>query len=83
VEFRASGLSVDDLKALLAESEAYIRYALDTISFEDLGKSRPAPGRPGREFTVGWSLLHALEHAGLHLGHAQITRQLWDQQPAS
>jgi hypothetical protein len=23
-------------------------------------------------------LLHALEHANLHLGHIQITRQLWE-----
>jgi hypothetical protein len=28
---------------------------------------------------VGWALLHALEHTAIHLGHIQITQQLWDQ----
>ena len=29
--------------------------------------------------TCGWALLHALDHAYLHLGHVQITCQLWRQ----
>jgi hypothetical protein len=29
---------------------------------------------------IAWSLLHALEHTALHLGHMQLTRQLWEQQ---
>jgi ankyrin repeat protein len=28
---------------------------------------------------VAWCLAHALEHTALHLGHMQITRQLWEQ----
>jgi hypothetical protein len=29
--------------------------------------------------TGGWALLHALEHAYLHLGHIQLTCQMWRQ----
>jgi len=29
---------------------------------------------------VAWALLHALDHTAQHLGHMQITRQLWDQE---
>jgi hypothetical protein len=35
--------------------------------------------RDGHEFTMAWALLHALDHATLHLGQIQITRQLWEQ----
>jgi uncharacterized damage-inducible protein DinB len=36
----------------------------------------------GREYTLGWCVLHAIEHAALHLGHMQLTRQLWEAQNA-
>jgi len=26
---------------------------------------------------VAWAILHALEHTGIHLGHIQVTQQLW------
>jgi hypothetical protein len=29
--------------------------------------------------TVAWAVLHAVDHTALHLGHIQITRQLWEQ----
>ena len=29
--------------------------------------------------SCGWALLHALEHAYLHLGHLQLTCQMWRQ----
>lgn len=31
-----------------------------------------------RTFTVRWCILHAIEHSALHLGHMQLTRQMWD-----
>lgn len=33
--------------------------------------------------TVAWRLAHALEHTALHLGHMEITRQLWEQNSLS
>lgn len=77
-EFAAKGFSADALKAKLTESSAYIQYALGKINMDDFGKMMPAPGRD-RQFGLGWSILHALEHIAMHTGHAQMTRQLWDQ----
>ena len=85
-EFRANGLELAALKHQLDETEAYVRAGVARLELADLDKMCPAPGRRVRpdsedlrEFRLGWSLLHTLEHAGMHLGHAQITRQLWDQ----
>lgn len=81
VEFEARGWTHDELKARFASLEAYAREALARITLDDLATVRTAPRSDGsvREFTAGWALLHALEHTGLHLGHAQITRQMWEQ----
>ena len=80
-EFRARGLSEAELKARFAALEAYVEGALSRLTLADLAAVRVInSGTPHqREITVGWALLHALEHTGIHLGHAQITRQLWQQ----
>ncbi len=80
-EFRAQGLSAADLKARFAALESYAQGAAERLSVTDMAAIRSISNREGkvREVTVGWALLHALEHTGLHLGHAQITRQLWQQ----
>jgi uncharacterized damage-inducible protein DinB len=31
----------------------------------------------GRTVTVRWGILHIIDHTALHLGHMQITYQLW------
>jgi hypothetical protein len=77
-EFKARGLSNTELKARFAALEAYVAGALARVTVADLAAIRPIPGRDAQT-TVGWGLLHALEHTGLHTGHAQITRQLWEQ----
>jgi hypothetical protein len=77
-EFRASGLDAPTLTTRLDETLAHSRGVLDGLTFEELEGLRVSP-RDGREFTVAWALAHALEHTALHLGHMQITRQLWDQ----
>jgi len=85
-EFAAQGWTLAQLKAKLDETEVYIRVGVARLTLDDLARMCPAPGRRVRpdsdelrQFRLGWSLLHALEHTALHLGHAQITRQLWDQ----
>ncbi|MCA9947468.1 MAG: DUF664 domain-containing protein [Anaerolineales bacterium] len=30
-----------------------------------------------REVPVRWGILHVIDHTALHLGHIQITAQLW------
>jgi uncharacterized damage-inducible protein DinB len=75
-EFKIRDLGMGAIKKRLDDSLAYARKTLEKLTLQDLEESRTSP-RDGRKFTVAWALLHTLEHATLHLGHIQITRQLW------
>jgi len=77
-EFRTRGLEVSALLQRLDASLAYARRALDRLDLTHLSEARTEP-REGRVYTVAWALLHALEHTGVHTGHIQIVRQLWDE----
>ena len=77
-EFRVQGVEMDVLKKRLADNLEYAHNVLDKMSLQDLESARVSPNNE-REYTVAWALLHALEHASLHLGQIQITRQLWEQ----
>ena len=81
-EFRVQGLDAAALENRLADTLVYTRGVLETLTLEDLETIRISP-RDGRRFTVAWSLAHALEHTAIHVGHIQITRQLWEQQEAA
>lgn len=78
-EFQLHGLSPDELRNRLEESLVYAYGVLEKLTLPDLETSRISP-RNGREITVAWALAHTLKHTALHVGHIQITRQLWDQQ---
>ena len=78
-EFTVSGISLEALLQRLAESEYYSHQVLERLSLSDLEQTRISP-RNNRQVSVGWALAHVLKHTALHLGHAQITRQLWDNQ---
>jgi len=80
-EFKVEGLSENDLVQKLSEVEAYIQEVLETLTVQALDEKRISP-RNGREVTAGWVLCHALKHTALHVGHIQITRQLWEQHKA-
>ena len=77
-EFRVHEVAVDVLKERLANNLEYARSTLDKFTVQDLETTRVS-ARDGREFTVAWALLHALDHANVHLGQIEITRQLWEQ----
>ena len=76
-EFRVHDVEMDVLKKRLANNLEYARNVLDKMTIQDLEITRTSAN--GREYTVAWALLHALDHATLHLGQIQITRQLWEQ----
>jgi hypothetical protein len=80
-EFHAHGLDAATLTARLAQTLAHSQAVLAGLTLPDLEATRVSP-RDGHEFTVAWCLAHALEHTALHLGHMQITRQLWEQRGA-
>jgi uncharacterized damage-inducible protein DinB len=77
-EFAASGLDAGALRERLAEALAHSRSALQRVTEEDVERIRELrPGGP--TYTVLWPLAHALQHTATHLGHMQLTRQLWEQ----
>jgi uncharacterized damage-inducible protein DinB len=78
-EFQVHSLEASELIGLVAASLDYARGALERLALADLAAPRTSP-RDGRAVTVAWALFHALKHTALHLGHIEITRQLWEQQ---
>lgn len=81
-EFEVKGLGTDVLKKRLDDTLSYVSTALEKFTLQELELPRRSP-RTDRDFTVGWALLHALEHSTLHLGQIQLTRQLWEQKTNS
>lgn len=77
-EFDTRGVTAEDLKARLHHATDYARTALGSLAYTDLETMRPTPDGK-KEYSVGWSLLHSLEHTSQHVGHLQMTRQLWEQ----
>lgn len=79
-EFAARGLPREALRQHIDDVLAYLRARFESATRDSLSDERPAPGRD-KTYTQGWAILHALEHIAVHVGHAQITRQLWFMRP--
>ena len=79
-EFRARAASADELKALLDQAVALTRETLGRLPPEKLEETVTARDRT---VTRRWAVLHALEHIAVHVGHMQLTRQLWQAQAGS
>lgn len=75
-EFQMHGVPGAEMLGRLDAVIDYARSALPRLGLADLAQARQDEDGP---ITCGWALLHALEHAYLHLGHLQITGQLWRQ----
>jgi uncharacterized damage-inducible protein DinB len=78
-EFEAGNQSAESITSRLDEVLAHSRQVLTELTMEDLPEIRHA-SLFDENVSVAWCLAHALDHTALHLGHVQITRQLWDQQ---
>jgi len=76
-EFRASGFSIEELRQKLDASLANIRAELGVMEISALETERYSSIHD-RTYRAGWALLHALGHTAVHLGHIQLTRQMWD-----
>ncbi|MBI2831179.1 MAG: DUF664 domain-containing protein, partial [Chloroflexi bacterium] len=57
---------------------------LGNLTLKELGETRsPSIHRPEwGDITVRWCILHVISHLSLHVGHIQLTRQLWEQRPS-
>jgi uncharacterized damage-inducible protein DinB len=80
-EFRASGCDAADLTAQGRRLSDEIEAALAGLSASDLDRRLlPAPSLWGegevQEISVREAILHVVEHASIHLGQLQITRDL-------
>jgi uncharacterized damage-inducible protein DinB len=77
-EFRASGSLSEALKAwetMDRETDGI----LGKLSQSQLEETREVSGPFGR-VTVRWCILHQISHYATHLGHMQISSQLWNEQ---
>lgn len=77
-EFETQGMSAAELLEKARKTLAHSRSVLNRLTASDFEVVREV-GENGRRLTVAWAVLHALEHTALHVGHIQLTRQLWDQ----
>lgn len=73
-EFATQTTDPAELRRLLEEAGAETRAVLTTLSLADLDGTREVDGR---SVPVRWGILHIIDHTALHLGHMQITYQLW------
>ncbi len=82
-EFRGQG----DLAALRTRYEAWLaaaRPAVSGLTEADLAEVRRYQTTAGPvERSIGGILVHAVSHTANHLGHIELTRQLWEAQAAS
>jgi uncharacterized damage-inducible protein DinB len=63
-----------ELVQLLEQTGAETRGVFAALNPEDLDGTREAGGRT---VPVRWCILHVVDHTALHLGHMQLTYQLW------
>ncbi len=80
-EFLVKGMTKVDLNRRLNETESYTMAALEKLNLTALETKRMHPRR-GEEVSVAWAILHALDHVATHVGHINLTTQLWQQKPA-
>ena len=73
-EFVTETNDAADLRRLLEQAGQETRQILTALSETDLNGSREVRGKT---VSVRWIILHVVDHTALHLGHMQITYQLW------
>lgn len=81
-EFAATGADTFWLRYELTRLSSQITGALTAMTPDQLERRFVPPqelwgdGNPAHEITPRYALLHVIEHASLHLGHAELTRDL-------
>lgn len=77
-EFKTAGWDEAKLNGHLNKSLELVRAVVEKLTVDDLTKTRFNVER-NRTYVYAEAIFHALDHTALHVGHAEITRQLWDQ----
>jgi uncharacterized damage-inducible protein DinB len=73
-EFLTQGLNVPEMQARIGAAGKVTAEILSPLTEKQLGESRKWRDR---SVSVRWCILHVIEHYAQHLGHMQLTRQLW------
>ncbi len=75
-EFKIEVANASELIHRFEAVEVETRGVFSTLTAADLDGTREARGRI---VAVRWGILHVIDHSSLHLGHMQITYQLWNE----
>ncbi len=73
-EFATQATDPAELCRLLERTGVETREVFSTLLPVDLDGTRQAHGRT---VPLRWAILHVIDHTALHLGHMQLTYQLW------
>jgi uncharacterized damage-inducible protein DinB len=73
-EFATQATDAAALVGLLEKTGAETRQVFSALSPADLDGTREIGGRA---VPVRWGMVHVIDHTALHLGHMQLTYQLW------
>jgi uncharacterized damage-inducible protein DinB len=73
-EFVSKGVKKEELNTRLDGSARSTQEALSSLDLAKLDETRRYRDRT---VTVQWAILHVIEHYAIHIGHIQLTRQLW------
>ncbi|MEP7357809.1 MAG: DinB family protein [Anaerolineales bacterium] len=74
-EFRVQAADVSELIQRVTEAAEYSQAVLAKLPAEHLDEMVERNGKP---ISRRHAIVHALTHASVHLGHMEITRQLWE-----
>ena len=74
-EFTTQATDASELVRLLEDTGVETREVFTTLTKAHLDGTREARGRT---IPVRWCILHVIDHTALHLGHIQLTYQLWN-----
>lgn len=77
-EFSAQGLSKTELHVLINETQAQVTRVLEKINPDELERKHYSSIHKDY-FTGAFALVHVVEHTALHVGHMEITKELWEQ----
>ena len=75
LEFKTVAENAAGLMEKLTFNAEESQRILAALSTEDLDGAREVEGH---NVPVRWAILHVIDHTALHLGHMQITYQLWN-----
>jgi uncharacterized damage-inducible protein DinB len=73
-EFKTTGISASELKGRMDKSGRLTREILSSLTDKQLEEKR---NWRDRSVNVRWCILHLITHFAQHIGHMQLTRQLW------